>query len=143
MKWNKLYKMKTYKFKYKDSYNDLNSLRNKNLTSFETLKEARNSLQRYNPRSILLQVNSENSVESYFFTIVSDKKGHYVVDNRSIRRFHNINNCIKYKLAKIMTTKYSCERINYTCFEFNDLDKSTEEFDYVYDAYRHGTRLYI
>ena len=42
-----------------------------------------------------------------------------------------------------MTNKYSCEKIRYLCYEFNEMDESLESYDYINYAYDYGRRIII
>lgn len=148
MNLTKLFSFESYEFKPKNAYLAIKKFTNKhkNQNSFDTLKDSRLSLSHINQRSFILQIDGNNwdrSVESYFFSIYSDKTGYYLSDNNTIKHFHNINNALKYKLAKTIKTKYSCESIRYLCYEFNEMDQALESYDYIDYAYTYGKRVII
>ena len=77
-------------------------------------------------------------------SIYSDKSGYYLrTDDNKLKHFYNKENALKYNLAKIMTNNYSCEKIHYFCYEFNEMDESLESYDYINYAYDYGRRIII
>ena len=144
----KIFSFESYEFKPKLAYETIKDFSNKhkNQNSFDTLKDSMLSLPYINQRSFVLQIDGNNwdrSVESYFFTIYSDKTGFYLRDNNRIKHFHHAENALKYKLAKIVRNNYSCESIRYLCYEFNEMDQALESYDYIDYAYTYGERVII
>ena len=145
----KIFSFESYEFTPKYAYSTIKDFTNKhkNQNSFDKLKDSMLSLEHIKQDSYVLQIDSGNwdrSVESYFFSIYSDKSGYYLrTDDNKIKHFHNKENALKYNLAKIMVNKYSCEKIRYFCYEFNEMDESLESYDYINYAYDYGRRIII
>ena len=149
MNLTKIFSFESYEFKPKEAYKTIKNFTNKHKrqNSFDVLKDSILSLSHINQRSFVLQIDGnkwDRSVESYFFSIYSDKTGYYLRDdNNTIRHFYNDKNALKYKLAKTVKNKYSCESIHYICYEFNEMDQALESNDYIDYAYTYGKRVLI
>lgn len=144
----KIFSIESYEFTPKEAYSTIKDFVNKhkNQNSFDKLKDSMLSLNHLKQRSFVLQVDSgkwDRSVESYFFSIYSDKTGYYLRNGNTLKHFHNADNALKYNLAKIFKTNYSCESIHYQCYEFNEMDEALESFDYINYAYDYGKRIII
>lgn len=144
----KIFSIESYEFTPKVAHKSIKRFISEHYdkNSFDKLKDSMLSLSHIKQQSYVLQINSGNynkSIESYFFSVYSDKTGYYLRNNNEIKRFHHLKNALKYNLAKIVKTKYSCENIKYVCFEFNEMDKALESYDYINYAYRYGRRIII
>ena len=93
----KIFSFESYEFTPKYAYSTIKdfTIKHKNQNSFDKLKDSMLSLEHIKQDSYVLQIDSGNwdrSVESYFFSIYSDKSGYYLrTDDNKIKHFHNKN----------------------------------------------------
>lgn len=92
----------------------------------------------------ILQIDDKISVESYFFTVYNSPSGFYLMDNKELKKFRNLKNCLKYKLAKTYyRNHWSSESIHYICLRTNEYLSSGSMSDALYNGYKYGQRIDI
>ena len=95
-------------------------------------------------KQYILQIDDNISVESYFFTVYNSPSGFYLMDNKELKKFHNLKNCLKYKLAKTYRRNHwSSESIRYICLRTNEYLASGSMSDALYNGYKYGQRINI
>jgi hypothetical protein len=139
-----LFICETYKLKPKDSLFILKQFKKTHIcNNYQLLKQSNEELNYLQPKQFMLQIDLYNSVETYYFTIFSDKSGHYILDNEKIKHFHSYENCFKYKISKLYLNNYkSYEKLNYFCYQYNYNGEDCEN-EYINNAYLKGKRTFI
>lgn len=95
-------------------------------------------------KQYILQIDDGYSVESYFFTVYNSHNGFYLMDNKELKKFHTLHNCLKYKLSKSYLRNHkSSESIRYTCIRTNEHLISGDIFDVLNNGYNYGKRINI
>ena len=147
MKIESLFDCKTYKFKPKHSLKYIQQFKNsrKFNNNFEMIRCSTEKLDFLHQKNYVLQFLINRSVETYVFTIYNDDDGYYLADNKSLLKFHDYKNAIKYKFGNIYKNNYmSYERMDYFCYETSYHIKSTETLtDFINASYSKGKRIYV
>lgn len=144
--YESLFNMHYYKrLRPKDSYEILvkHKKRNKCCDDYEFLCKTSEALDNLDVSSYMITLRSEYTMESCFFSIIHDSTGYYMTDSKSIKRFHNIKNALKYKLSLETLKRFkNNSHVKYTCVEYNPV-KGYNQNQYIYDAYTMGRKVII
>lgn len=141
--YNSLFDMKSIKYRPKNSLSIIKQINRFSTDSFENLKHSLSKYTHLDQKSFMLQMFNGKSVETFIFSIYSDPSGYFIRD-RNIKHFHNIENALKYKLAKSYEQYFKEDRsVEYQCYMLNNIDSVNDKYDYVNKAYRYGQIVYI
>lgn len=141
--YSSLFDMKSIKYRPKNSLSIIKQINRFSTDSFENLKYSLSEYSHLDQKSFMLQVSNGKSVETFIFSIYNDLSGYFIRD-KNIRHFHNIENALKYKLAKSYEQYFNENgKVEYQCYTLNNIDNVNDKYDYVNKAYRYGQRVYI
>lgn len=147
MEIESLFDCKTYKFKPKHSLKCIQQFKNsrKFNNNFEMIQCSTEKLGFLHQKNYVLQFLINRSVETYVFTIYTDKDACYLADRNSLLKFHNQENAIRYKFGNIYNKNYmSNERLDYYCYETSYHIESNETLtDFINRSYSKGKRIYV
>ena len=129
MDYESLFTFKIITLPLKDSSSIINKFihKNRKCDGFELMKRASESLKCIRKKQYILECFTDRSVETYFYTLLSDNKSHYLIGKNTFKRFHNYKNAMKYMLSKSYIKDFKSEEsIEYRCFDLDKLMCSSE-----------------
>jgi hypothetical protein len=142
--FNSLFVFNTCKLKPKDSLFVLKHFHKKyKFSSFDLVKKSQENLSYLKQKNYILQIYNRFSTETFLFNIYKDEKAFYLLHNSGIKKFHTVENALKYKLSKeCLNLDNHSKTYEYYCFDYSYNNECCEN-EYINNGFVNGKRIYI